>query len=460
MKMTINQAVRELQKSGTITKFEKFRDNVRAKTGTVVNDLRLTNEIVKSFNRDGEIILSPLNKSDLIYRSRLVENAKVMVRITPEERQMRKLYVGHRLMPFLNPNHFNSPKLHFEDEYGKPVQIVEDKLQYDDAMKYLMFYNVDLFQEFFQKDSLKLQCLNISVFHPNINYFEITFLNYSSLKFLIKPIPDHEYLKRHFQNRKKDKDLWNGVKKLVNQDEHLYSIDHILLSAYNYFARDNISEPGSPFSHIYNNQKDCTVHSNLYKTFFTSDEKNKKFHDAAFKDLEFGKAKDMEGILREMGLSVTTDFIYLLMIWDLIDIDKIDDEYILEDIIEVSERLTNDQQHKNLEKAYNKLRKKAFDDFLKFDQSTILLAYLENLIDAKKNLLFLIRDVDDLLEIPYENKMKILMPFLELDHMLDSLIFLFARDKKVDTQLQKNMNELIPKLNLMLEKFRRDHDID
>ena len=113
-----------------------------------------------------------------------------------------------------------------------------------------------------------------------------------------------------------------------------------------------------------------------------------------------------------------------------------------------------------MEKAYNKLRKKAFDDFPKFDQSTISIAYLENLIDTKTDILYMIRDVDNLLEIPYENKMKILMPFLELDHMLDSLIFLFARDKKVDTLLYRNLNELIPKLNLMLEKFRQDHDIE
>ncbi|MCK4311791.1 MAG: hypothetical protein KAW88_03540, partial [Candidatus Cloacimonetes bacterium] len=95
MKMTIKQAVRELQKSGTITKFEDFRDKVRAKTETVINEVRLTNEIVKVFDRDGEIVMSPLNKSDLIYRSRLVENAKVMVRITEEEKQIRKLYIGH-----------------------------------------------------------------------------------------------------------------------------------------------------------------------------------------------------------------------------------------------------------------------------------------------------------------------------------------------------------------------------
>ena len=455
MNMTIKQAVQELQKTAAITNFDEFLENVRTKTGTVLTTSRLSNEIMKEIEKVEEIVVSTLNQTDLLYRSKIAANAKVMVQITEEERQNHKLYIGHRLMPFLNPNVFNSLNLQFEDEHGTQMQLTQDKVTFEVAMKYVMFMNSYLLNDHFHDEFVTLNCLNISNFHSKIKIFEITFLDYANQKFKIQPLSEPEYLQRYFLNQKKDADLWNGVKKIVNKDAQFHSVDHTLLSAYYHFAFENINAPGSPFSLVCNNQRDCEVQTSHIGSFFTSEEKSKHLLEASVKDLEYGKAKDMKGILCEMGISFNKDFIYLLMIADLIEDMDIDDDYILDDILEIDYRLQNEQQRINLEKAYNNLIKKAISDYKKFDLSKISVEYMDHLIEIEEEIIFLIRDFDQKEDMTYEQKMKILMPFMEVDGLISFLISNFVKYKTVDPQESKNLTKIRKQTLDLVDQIRK-----
>ncbi|MDO9578476.1 MAG: hypothetical protein Q7J16_11375 [Candidatus Cloacimonadales bacterium] len=459
MKMSIKQAVLELQKIAAITTFDEFLENVRTKTGTVLTTSRLSNEISKEIEKEDEIVVSVLNQTELLYRSKLAENAKIIVKITEEERQNHKLYIGHRLMPFLNPNVFNSLNLQFEDEQGTHLQLTQDKVTFEVAMQYVMFMNSYLLNDHFHDEIVTLNCLNISNFHPKIKIFEITFLDYANQKFKIQPLSEPEYLQRYFLNRKKDADLWNGVKKIVNKDAQFHSVDHTLLCAYYHFAFENITAPGSPFSLVYNNQRDCEVQTSHNGSFFMSEEKSKHLLEASLKNREFGKAKDMEGILHEMGISFNSDFLYLLMIADLIDDEEIDDDYILDEILEVDYRMQNAQQRQNLEKAYNKLRNKAMANFNQFDLSKMSVNYLERLIEVEEEIIFLIRDFDQKEEMPYEKKMNVLMPLLDADRLISFMISNFVKYKTVDPQEYKNFNKLKSQILALIGQLRKSFEL-
>ena len=118
MKKPIRQAVNELINNADITNFKYFQKEVRNISGTVIPEKKLRNEIQKCLFETEEVIISPIDNELLIYRSKLAENAKITIKITDEEKKLGKIYIGHRLMPFLNPLLVNSSKLIFEDKNG------------------------------------------------------------------------------------------------------------------------------------------------------------------------------------------------------------------------------------------------------------------------------------------------------------------------------------------------------
>ncbi len=461
MKKPIRQAVNELINNADITNFKHFQKEVRNITETVIHENKLNNEIRKCLFETEEVIISPIDNELLIYRSKLAENAKVTIKITDEEKKLGKIYIGHRLMPFLNPLLVNSSKLIFEDMNGIQLNLNKEILAYEKAEKYFLFLNPHLLyndhQGFFQKISLNY--IDISNFLRTSSFFEVEVLDYKSLRFRLRLIPTKEIKQNHFLIAKRDKDLSNSIMEIVKQCNFFVTIDSILLCAYHHFAKENIKNPGSPFSVIYNQQREYYAHNNGHSVFLISQQKSDNLVGFAKQRIKQGIAKNLEGILNEMGLAFTKDFLYLCMICDLICNNSIDDDYILEVILEASIRLANMQQQSNLENAYNRLRNKAFKNFQQFDNSISTIAFMEMLIDSKIELIELLRDFDENLSEDENIQLKLLLPILDTDRWLDEIIIRFTKEKRINFVSLKDMESLFTNILKMTDEVRNTFNL-
>lgn len=457
--MTIRKAVKELEKLSEITDMNDFLTAVRKRTRSTSTNKVLKSKVLEEFINENEIILSIINPEELIYRSQLAENAKVTVKITDEEKVMRKLYLGHRLMPYINPKNIHLPDLHFEDDHGYKLPLIQDRIPQDKAMKYVLFMDIRFFNDHFDGDNYLLQCLNISTFNPKHTMFEISVLDYHKRKFRIAAISDSDYLARHFINRRKDIELWNGVLQVVNHNHQIISVDHTIINAYHHFAADNISEPGSPFSLLFNIQKDCEMHFDQFCNYFTSQQKMELIRQKSYSNIIYGTAKDLNGIFREMGLSFNQDFIYLEMISQLLENREIDDEYNLDELIEIDFRLANDKQADNLDKAYKRLQQKAIRDFVDFDTGAVSKSYLNDLLVLVEDILFLIRDFDDLDDMDYQEKMNVLLPLIDVDRLLVSLMKNFIKSKKADPREVEQFKQIEDETTKVIDLIRAEFDL-
>ncbi|MCF7813691.1 MAG: hypothetical protein K9N40_04350 [Candidatus Cloacimonetes bacterium] len=462
--MTIEKAVDELIKAKEISTLEDFISKVRTKTGTVLNDSRLVLEINKNLLKTGDIAISLQNNNDLILRENLAKNAKVTIQITDEEQQMRKLFIGHRLMPFINPIFFNSLDLDFRDKNGKKLTLQKQKIDMKQALKYVRFLDWYLLLPDYGKDEnvylwVNLSYLDISPFSSKYRYFEVSFLDYSRRKFVIEPIDDSDYLKRHFTNKRKDQLLIESVINLVEYDTNFYSVDETLLSAYFHFAKENISDPGSPFAAIYNDNKQLQVYTSESITYFNTDNKQININKEIERNIVPGKAKDIDGIFRELGLSFSSNFVYLLFIYFIIEDKEIDEDYIFEDILDIADRIANVQQTRNFEKAYNKLQEKAIKDVAEFDKSETSIEYLRLIVDLEEEIIFFIRNLDEAFHLSYEEKMKIIMPLIELDRIVHDLINRFAAEKFADQDDLTVLTDLYDSILDTIETLQYENDI-
>lgn len=461
MKKPIRQAVHELISNADITNFKFFQKEIRNITETVVHENRLKNEIHKCLFETEEVIISPIDNELLIYRSKLAENAKVTIKITDEEKKFGKIYIGHRLMPFLNPLLVNSSKLIFEDKNGIQLNLKKEILAYEKAEKYLLFLNPQFLyndhQEYFKKISLNY--IDISTFQGTSSFFEVEVLDYESLRFRLRSIPTKDIKQDHFLIAKRDKDLSNSIMKIIMKCDFFVTIDSILICAYHHFAKENIKNPGSPFSVIYNQQRDYYAHNNGHSVFLISQQKSDNLVGFAKQRIRQGIAKNLEGILNEMGLAFTKDFLYLCMICDLICNNLIDDDYILEVILEASIRLANMQQQSNLENAYNRLRDKAFKNFEKFDNSISTIDFMEMLIDSKIEIIELLRDFDENLAEDENIPFKLLLPILDTDRYLDEIIIRFTKDKRISFVSLKVMESLFANILKMADEIRNTFNL-
>lgn len=454
MKMPIRKAVENLALKAEITDFKEFRKVVRDKTGTVVNDKRLTNEIIKAFSKEQEIIQSAWNPNELIYRAQIAKNARINIKIAEEERKARKLYIGHRLMPFLKPKLFNSKKLIFSNKNHDLISLKSDVISSDNAIKYFLFLDVSLFDQYFvDEQNFTLNYLDISQFSNDFTDFQVTILDYFKHKFKIEPLTKDYFVRNHFLIEKNDSDLLEGLNKIVNKNSEFVSIDNTLLSAYYHFGQKIISNPASPFAHIFNNQNKLSLQMGVHSTYFFSKQKSQKIFEHTSTEIEFGKAKRMNGILRELGLSFSSDFLYLLMIEQLYEESEIDDDLILNDLMEIQFRVQNELQMKNLEKAYIKLRNKVIEEYDLFEFDTFSVNYLKLLLDLETNITMLLRKFDENPKIEDETKMEMVMPFFEADKFISYMIENFVKHKNVEPRELKHLKKLNSELSPAIERI-------
>ncbi len=451
--MPIKKAIDELARKNDITDFKIFKNAVREKTETVINDKRLTNEIIKAFSKEQEIIRSAWNHDELIYRAQIAEKAKINIKINEEERKERKLYIGHRLIPFLKPKLFNSKNIIFTNKNDNLIPIKTDVKSTDNAMEYFLFFDASVIDPYFEDNqNFKLNYLDISQFQQNILNFQVTVLDYQKNKFQIEPLTKEYFIQNHFLIEKRNSDLLAGVNKIVNKISEFISVDNTLLSAYYHFGQKIISNPGSPFAQIFNKQNKLSLQMGLDYTYFFSKQKIIEHISA---EIEFGKAKKMNGILRELGLSFSPDFLYLLMLEQYHEESEIDDDFILNVLMEAPYRIHNKLQKKNLEKAYEKLRNKVIkeSDFFQFD--TFTLNYINLLLHLETNIIGLLRKFDENPTIENDTKMEMIIPFFEADKLINFMIENFVKVKMVEPQelkdLQALYSDLSPTIDSVLE---------
>ena len=441
MKLTIKDHILNvLTKHKNIKKLKRLAEKVKSVSGTKWTVGRIETYIVESFERDHrfENFLITLD-SGICSRSELFKGTKFKIKLTVEEFNEKKLYIGHRFLPFIL-DFFEQSKIQLTDKDKNKINKKQDKLPIIDGMKYLIFLKTYLWED---KENFDSQNIVLSYFDLtdwmkknsfNINdCLQITVLDIDTLKYKIEKISAKEYNAQSLLLKSKDAELEESILEQIS----LHEINDISLTLFRAFAEldeDIVKEPGSPIS-ILINESEAVNYQEMGGNPVLIDADSSLFEhfmDNMEDELpEPGKSKSMEGILKELGNGFSENFIQALMIVQLKKDGNIDDEKLLKILFKRPPFFYNEKQADNFVNAYEKIKKTVIKNWKNKDIDKFVFQLIEIIVKIQTNINSLLRAVDDYLNKSGDEDFdfQMLESFQSIDFAAEEMMFQILENK-------------------------------
>ena len=456
MKISIKEATKKiLFENPDIKNINEIVKKIKELSKTSWNKKRIKTDFEKRLNKDPEYSNYVIKTDDTICsRYKLFENTKFKIKLTNDEFNEKRLYIGHRFIPFID-NNFFPKEIILLDENDKKIVQKKELLDFFVAHKYISFFNAHYISaiEEFEHDKINLTYFDLSSWFKNnsfkINDFiEITVLDILNKKYKISKISKKEYNRNKLLIKNKDKELEENISKVIIV-ENLEEISTTLFKAFAESSKDLIKESGSPIAMLINESENFSVNESSGSPILL--DKDKSLFDYLdnlnHAPIEHGKAKSLEGILKELGNGFSINFIQSLAILQLNNKGQVVDDDIFNIIFRKgTPEFYNKKQLANFQYAYSKLIDSTIKIWfnIKLDKYFIDLMDMLTKIQIKVNLL--LRKIDDHLNETGEENFD--FSFLDniqpIDLTAEEILFQLVNSKgNLPTMEVKGLNDQI-----------------
>ncbi len=421
-------------------------------TGTKWSKKRIETYIKKTFKEDEVFWDYIITNNKIYYRGDLVQNTKFKIKLTNEEFNEKKLFIGHRFIPFV-PDDFYTHEITLLDKNDNEIKIYNEVLGMADGMKYFTFLGLDFLTSEMESrdedamtdgelDDNGIPKINLNYFDlkewakennlKKTDYIQIEVDDFDSLIYKIEKITVAEFNKQKLLIKRKDAELEEAILSAI-KEVYMIPVPSLLFKALTLSDDYIVKELGSPISTLINTSEKITIGDNFVRPHLEED--GVPLVNEIAKNIEIpteqGKAKSIEGILKELGISMLEEFVEALIVQNFMKNKKVDVKEVFEKLFENRAYLfANKQQLDNYNRAFDKLQKKIVKNWknVKFEKNNKELFDL--CIDTKMEITLMLRQIDNyLLKTGEEFDFSIMMQFSQIETIVENLVGFILREK-------------------------------
>lgn len=454
MKLTFKKAL-NIAYGERVRDFSKLIKRVKELTETKYDEARIETTLLDLITDNRDISLSCYNDAPLIYRADIANNRIFYINLTDEEIKDKKLYIGHRLFPFINPVDSMS-QLNIFDSTGRKYPIVKCSLSHEKAYKYIIFQVMEILDmgnptdDYLVLDTIDLKSI-LSGKEKKFS-FKVTILDYDKKQIKLEQPTGKEFAEYSLLCRNGDRLIHKEIMSVLESSSEIFGFDEIMQTVFSELDLEKMPRFNSVAT-VINSQTEFGV-ENIYglTTLKLIEEENSK-RIKTNPNVTPGLAKNLDGILNEMGLTLTEDFIYSLM-FEMIHKDEFDFQWILMELIEVEVRISNDKQFDNLQKAFTDLANRILRDVKSSKVSSPELKSLAKYNDATLQIVFFLRDIDIKFGESRNFDVNQLIPLLEIDKLIEEIYHNFRHKKKFTTDERKGAKDVYAGVTMVIESLK------
>jgi len=454
MKLTFKKALNIAQEE-RIKDFSILIKRVKEITETKYNYERIENKLLDLIFDNREISLSCYDNQTLIYRADIANRRVFYINLTAEEIKDKKLYLGHRFFPFINPVKPMS-QLNIIDKDKNKIILSKTKVSHEKAYKYIIFQVMELLEmgnptdDHLELDSIDLNSI-ISGKEKNFS-FKVTIEDYDKKLIVLEPLSAKEHAENALLCRNGDRLLHEEIKRVLSSTSEIYGFDEILQTVLSECSLEKMPRFNS-IANVINSQTEFGVENVYGLTTIKLVEELEKRQLKSNPNVTPGLAKNLDGILNEMGLTLTEDFIYSLM-FEMIQKDEFDFQWLLMELMEIEVRISNDKQFDNLQKAFTDLANRILRDVKLSKVSALDLKSLAKYNDATLQIIFFLRDVDVKFGDSKDFDVNQLVPLLEIDKLIEEIYSNFRHKKKFTIDERKGAKDVYDGVVMVIESLK------
>ncbi|MFM9950252.1 MAG: hypothetical protein ACKV1O_20120, partial [Saprospiraceae bacterium] len=216
--------------------------------------------------------------------------------------------------------------------------------------------------------------------------------------------------------------------------------------------------PGTPLGPFLNNHEELQIFFDAGFAHIQMKDYYEDLFDSAMEDMatmdpkDMGKAKDLDGIFRELGSSFTPDFVSAKFLLQLHERQEIATDEVINILFKSGiEPFYNKKQEKNFSKAFNELAESVAETWADKRLPLPVVSLLKKTIQFKIEFIGLLREIDLRMTAPEEFDFSMLMHLQPVDMMLDQLLSLIV--EKGDEISTKEIKDLVIQIEKAREYF-------
>jgi hypothetical protein len=462
----LEKAIEQVVLSGKTANLKEAADQVRKlyKTKLKENDLL---EKIENFI-DSEVpmeIALRLETDELFNREQLFGNTSFRIQLTQLETEQKYLIIGHRMIPFLNPEE-NPRKWTFTDPHGNTLPIKKKVFGVADGMIYISLippYGLDSIEMNFPKNTIGLQTIDLSKWMKSESIsvkdqILVTPVNYSARKFRLEKIDSRELAAQKLITRQKDDALSAAIGEALDNFTMLMPIDISIFWAFANCDPSVVKEPGSPIGPFLSQHPEYKIFNEGASSFLQREDYFEKVWDDSLAGKtrpsldEMGTATDIDGIMNELGSSYNENFVKGLLILQLHENGFPDLEEVFDVLFRPDEYpFYNDDQEENYDAAIFELSEKIQKEWGGKKLGLPMFNLLSKAVAFKKDFVGLLREIDDHLTDPENFDFSALMELQPIDIILDQIISFIVEESAKMTP--NDAEGLAQQLKTMREGF-------
>ena len=402
MKISIRNATLQLLQENRIPDIETLSMEIKKTTKTKWKVSQISTKIRKNFKEDIDFFDYFINENGKIYyKEKIFSKTKFKIKLTPEEFSKKKLYIGHRFIPFITEN-FYPKNINLTDSNENSFNKNEEEMNLSDAIIYFSFLQMEHIAEIqkFENENLFVTYFDLKEWIKNNNFkkedlLEIQVIDFKNNKYKLEKLSYKDFLSQKIINKIFDEKLEKAILKNIDRYK-IMSISKMMFVSFGDISNE-IEQTGFPLSTFVNENKNINLENSSGFPFLQK-EGVSVFEQFSVDDMpEQGKSKSINGIFKELGYNYTATTVEALIVQQMITNNyKINIEKILSTVLK-KDSFYNEKQAKNFQKAFIKLVNKTINKWENINLNKNTIELLNTAIEIEITINNLLRSIDSYL---------------------------------------------------------------
>ncbi len=405
----LEQVVDRLLKKGEVN---NSKDITAAVNQCLQKDLSVEivmDQVMKQLNEFRHVNVEVLGDGRLIYRDRLFAQTVFKVRLTAEEIRDKRMYIGHRLLPFVNPE-ISVKEIALIDEQGKQIPKGEAKISFMDGMKYITLIAPYQASDYFKigKNDLVLPYFDLKDWMKEVDYQQEDLLEWMPIdvakrQWRLEKLSLTEFNRSRIKINHKDVKLLDGIYDYLDNHSMAIPVDLMLFRVFAHGPEHLLEELGSPVGPLLTVQDDIELFNSdfpfIHYTDFHQQFLAEKMEEMEEQEIpEPGTSTHLDGIFIELQTFYTEIYVKALFLNRILQKKALTNKALIQELFSEEDVFQNPVQKKNFDQAANEIRtqmqKNWSDRRLELPKVSLLRKYLE-----MKRIIFVA--IDKMMEVEF-----------------------------------------------------------
>ncbi len=469
--MKLNNAIKQAFSNRDIHDLIELYAEINALTSKKYKVSELE-DLLDEYLAENSIVDIAINWNDekVIYREQFFHNTSFKISLTQEEFEEKRLYVGHRLSPFIAPN-IPFAALQLQDAEGKPFQLKENSLPLTEMYQY-----ISMLPPYSANQPTVVSIEEVKIEYYDLKEWMIAYdfepkdmllvvpVDYPKHIFRIEKLSARYLAEQTFITQHKNKRLTEALEDVLNWYPEPIPVDLAWFWAFALFEPKELLNTGSSLGPFISQHEEFGLHTMAHYSFIHYQDYEERMMEETLMEMEnpeqkvMGEATDLDGIFDELENSYSETFVAAKLLLQLHQNQDIDPEELLDILFGVEHPFYSAKQAGNFEKALNKLAKKMKKLWSKQRLSLPVLRLLTKLVNFRIRVKAGIHEMDAALTDIADVDLAVLNQLHTLDMIAEQMLSLIVYPEDGQTIDADSAVMMISQVENMYSNFQEGLD--